>query len=359
MDTQQFHLKWNNHSKNALSSFQHLLDTNSLVDVTLTCSNGKMMSAHRMVLAACSEYFYKLFKDLPERHPVIVFKDASEEILRDLLLFIYRGEVEVQDSYLNDFLKFANTLQIKGLTQTERMSPPKRAASPPNTPLHKSFKQNHLSGKGQYCNNPPPLLGAPYIPGELAKSYLANLSKFSPLMPLPNDHIPNDFLSQLSSPNLYHALQMKNLESPTILKTMPLLKKILGDNVDPYTLAKAMNFQAQMQLNDEDSDIQSDNPSPTNKTPSDVTEEPDPTSPINLDASDSGNRNLVCWIYLIEFIIIKCNTVSIFSISLFSAYTIIYFPLMQSLELIFKVMFRILIYCIDNSNHHVLSPYIS
>ena len=119
METQQFHLKWNNHSLNTLSSFQHLLDTSCLVDVSLTCSSGKVVPAHRMVLAACSDYFYRLFKDLPEKHPVIVFKDASEQILNDLLEFMYRGEVEVDESNLSDFLKFADTLQVKGLSQGE------------------------------------------------------------------------------------------------------------------------------------------------------------------------------------------------------------------------------------------------
>ena len=64
--------------------------------------------------------YFRLFKDLPEKHPVIVFKDAGEEIVRDLLLFMYRGEVEVQEAYLNDFLKFADTLQVKGLSQSDR-----------------------------------------------------------------------------------------------------------------------------------------------------------------------------------------------------------------------------------------------
>lgn len=122
MEAQQFHLKWNNHSLNTLSSFQHLLDTNTLVDVSLTCSNGKTVTAHRMVLAACSDYFYRLFKTLPEKHPVIVFKDAGEEIVRDLLLFMYKGEVEVQESYLNDFLKFADTLQVKGSRKSRLMN---------------------------------------------------------------------------------------------------------------------------------------------------------------------------------------------------------------------------------------------
>ena len=115
METQQFHLKWNNHSLNTLSSFQQLLDSNTLVDVSLTCSNGKTVSAHRMVLAACSDYFYHLFRDLPEKHPVIVFKDANEEIVRDLLLFMYKGEVRHYSPFVTFYpirivLEFSNDL---------------------------------------------------------------------------------------------------------------------------------------------------------------------------------------------------------------------------------------------------------
>ena len=50
---------------------------------------------------------------------MIVFKDASEQNLNDLLKFMYRGEVEVDESNLSDFLKFADTLQVKGLSHGE------------------------------------------------------------------------------------------------------------------------------------------------------------------------------------------------------------------------------------------------
>lgn len=298
MEAQQFHLKWNNHSLNTLSSFQHLLDTNTLVDVTLTCSNGKTMSAHRMVLAACSEYFYRLFKDLPEKHPVIVFKDASEEILRDLLLFIYRGEVEVQETYLNDFLKFADTLQVKGLTQSDRSTdnsqgcPPPMLSSPHHggqipsrEPMGKGSKASSLNNninsptKDQpisLVKNPrknlhtppaplPPPLAAPHIPADVAKSYIASLSKFSPLLPLPTEPAATDFLTQLSSPNLYRALQRKYPETnPALLKSMPLLKKVFGDNMDQFALAAAaMGFPPQPHMLDDDGDALSDHPSPT------------------------------------------------------------------------------------------------
>ena len=267
--SQQFHLKWNNHSLNTLSSFQQLLDTNTLVDVTLTCSNGKTVTAHRMVLAACSEYFYRLFKDLPEKHPVIVFKDANEDIVKDLLLFMYKGEVEVQESNLNDFLKFADTLQVKGLSQSDRddVAATRAVATATGSGGDTSIK---LESPAKNNNNPvlspsirasfgpipgptavplPPVTNpSPYALPDMTKSYLAaaGLAKFPPIFPLPTE--PNsaaDLLTHLSSPNLYRALHTRKYQNPLnpkfpdgqagqvdsqVLKGMPFLnlKKMFG-----------------------------------------------------------------------------------------------------------------------------------
>jgi hypothetical protein len=258
METQQFHLKWNNHSLNTLSSFQQLLDTNTLVDVSLTCSNGKTVTAHRMVLAACSDYFYRLFKGLPEKHPVIVFKDAGEEIVRDLLLFMYRGEVEVQESSLNDFLKFADTLQVKGLSQSDREEQAKNNNNNNNinntsTPRIKEATPLSLvkappptsSASMSAAVTPPPSLHHHHHHqqppmSDLAKSYLAGLTKFPPIFPhLPTEPLaassvvnPADLFGGLGSPNLYRALQRKYPDNPVLLKQMPFLQKMFGEHPD-------------------------------------------------------------------------------------------------------------------------------
>jgi len=101
----------------------------------------------------------------------------------------------------------------------------------------------------------------------MAKNYIANLSKFSPLMPLPTEPA-TDFLTQLSSPNLYRALHRKYPENPGLLKNMPLLKKMFGDNVDQFAIAAAaMGFPPPPppppHSLDDDNDTLSDHPSPT------------------------------------------------------------------------------------------------
>ncbi len=182
---------------------------------------------------------------------MIVFKDAGEEIVRDLLLFMYRGEVEVQEAYLNDFLKFADTLQVKGLSQSDREE---QAKNNNNNSIRKDATPLSLvkTTPSSSSNTPTPLTAAPPVTSlpqppmsDLAKTYLAGLSKFPPIFP----HMPaaeslsasglggasgghHDLFGNLASPNLYRALQKKYPDNPVLLKQMPFLKRMFGDNPD-------------------------------------------------------------------------------------------------------------------------------
>ena len=297
MEAQQFHLKWNNHSLNTLSSFQHLLDTNCLVDVSLTCSSGKIVPAHRMVLAACSDYFYRLFKDLPEKHPVIVFKDASEQILNDLLEFMYRGEVEVDESNLSDFLKFADTLQVKGLSQGEGnpgWKPPSSEAgsTPTSTAATTKPPPPYTSSQPTTPRDTPPIsvkdiskLGPlPEPVASMNKAYhfssaLAaglpphhKFPNFFPGLPVPNGTgDPADIYSHLASPTLFNALKRKypvaldqktpagfDPESPVM--KMPFLKEYFGKH--PGGLPVDLSYPNLKEEDDED--IAERSPPPAN-----------------------------------------------------------------------------------------------
>jgi len=59
MSIQQFCLRWNNHQPNFISVFTNLLNSESLVDVTLA-AEGRHLQAHKVVLSACSTYFQVL-----------------------------------------------------------------------------------------------------------------------------------------------------------------------------------------------------------------------------------------------------------------------------------------------------------
>lgn len=116
MSSQRFCLRWNNHQSNLLSVFDQLLHDESFVDVTLAVE-GHLLKAHKMVLSACSPYFQALFVNHPDKHPIVILKDVPYSDMKCLLDFMYRGEVSVDQDRLTAFLRVAESLKIKGLTE--------------------------------------------------------------------------------------------------------------------------------------------------------------------------------------------------------------------------------------------------
>lgn len=116
MSSQRFCLRWNNHQSNLLSVFDQLLQDQSFVDVTLAVE-GQLLRAHKMVLSACSPYFQALFVNHPDKHPIVILKDVPYSDMRSLLDFMYKGEVSVDQDRLTAFLRVAESLRIKGLTE--------------------------------------------------------------------------------------------------------------------------------------------------------------------------------------------------------------------------------------------------
>ena len=80
-------------------AFKQLLDAQSLVDCTLACDGGKI-SAHKIVLSACSSYLAKILIEHPVEHPIIILPELSIEDVRTLIHYMYTGEL-LKSSTLN------------------------------------------------------------------------------------------------------------------------------------------------------------------------------------------------------------------------------------------------------------------
>ncbi|KAG1661375.1 Protein bric-a-brac 1 [Nymphon striatum] len=115
MGSQQFCLKWNNHQVNITDTFENLLENDCFVDVSLACG-GNIIKAHKIILSACSPFLKNILNDNPCQHPVIILNNMNFAVIKALITFMYKGEVNISQDQLSTLLKTAEALQIKGLT---------------------------------------------------------------------------------------------------------------------------------------------------------------------------------------------------------------------------------------------------
>ncbi|XP_048484140.1 protein abrupt isoform X4 [Plutella xylostella] len=119
---QQYSLRWNDFHSAMVSSFRRLRDEEDFVDVTLACA-GATFSAHKVVLSACSPYFRRLLKANPCQHPIVILRDVHDKDMESLLRFMYQGEVHIGQEQLKEFLRAAQLLQVRGLTDVPPPGP--------------------------------------------------------------------------------------------------------------------------------------------------------------------------------------------------------------------------------------------
>uniref|UniRef100_A0A8D9DMU4 Broad-complex core protein isoform 6 n=1 Tax=Cacopsylla melanoneura TaxID=428564 RepID=A0A8D9DMU4_9HEMI len=120
MANELFCLKWNNYTSNIITELDSLRTDGDLVDVTILC-DGRKITAHKVILSACSSYFRTIFRENPCQHPVVILKDINYEDIEAVLCFVYQGTVYISKSRMDSFLKTAESLQIKGLAGASNM----------------------------------------------------------------------------------------------------------------------------------------------------------------------------------------------------------------------------------------------
>ena len=86
-----------------------------LHDVTLVSDDHNKVQAHKLVLSACSEYFRDIFKNSPNSHPLLCLNGISQQDLKNIMDYIYDGEVQIHQENLDRFLNVAQRLKLEGL----------------------------------------------------------------------------------------------------------------------------------------------------------------------------------------------------------------------------------------------------
>jgi len=116
-------LKWNNFEENVNTAFGNLRGNRDFSDVALACEDGQQFEAHRVILAAPSPFFQRLFERNKHPHPLIYMRGLKSEDLSALLDFLYCGEANVFQKNLDFFLALAEELELEGLMRQSDEKP--------------------------------------------------------------------------------------------------------------------------------------------------------------------------------------------------------------------------------------------
>ena len=118
-NSEKLWVKWKDYQKDVTSQFRKFRETEDFTDVTLVCKDGQKFSAHKIILASSSPFFWDLLKSYHHSHPLIYMRGFRSQDMVAMLDFLYHGEANVFQENVNSFLEFAEELQLSGLNQTK------------------------------------------------------------------------------------------------------------------------------------------------------------------------------------------------------------------------------------------------
>ena len=87
-----------------------VFEDSDFCDVTLACSDGKQVIAHKVVLSAGSDFFHNLLKQHKHAHPLVYLHNLPQDLVLALVAFVYVGACEVEQDAIDAFLKAADIL---------------------------------------------------------------------------------------------------------------------------------------------------------------------------------------------------------------------------------------------------------
>ena len=148
---EKLNLRWDSFHSSLGTSLKNLRDKQEFCDVTLAADDDQVQ-AHKIIISAGSTFFEKILRNNVHAHPFVYLKGMKMSHLKDILTFMYLGQVEVSEVNLGEFLEVAKDLEILGLStenQTGRDLMP-MPQSPNVAEAQENFKLQGNSNQKEY-----------------------------------------------------------------------------------------------------------------------------------------------------------------------------------------------------------------
>ena len=95
-------LKWGDFQKHLNATVEDLRNNEDFADVTLACEDGEEVRAHKIILAASSQFFQKLLGKNKHAHPLIYMRGIKYDDLLAMMDFIYFKVLYIKFNFLEN-----------------------------------------------------------------------------------------------------------------------------------------------------------------------------------------------------------------------------------------------------------------
>ena len=109
----KYNIQWESFPNHLLGVFRGLGERGDFADVTLVSDDQIQTPAHKVVLSACSPLLRTLLINNPHSHPLIYLRGIKQPALTAILDFMYFGETQISDNFVNTFFYVARDLEVK------------------------------------------------------------------------------------------------------------------------------------------------------------------------------------------------------------------------------------------------------
>ena len=122
-ETEKFCLSWSQFVPSMVATLRNLHDNEDSKDVTLISDDGVEVKCHRFILDSNSGFFNKLFsKGSHHKDPIVYLTHISSSDLKNILKFMYLGQVFLEQESLNSFMFAASKLMVQGLSDYQHVT---------------------------------------------------------------------------------------------------------------------------------------------------------------------------------------------------------------------------------------------
>lgn len=201
---------WQNASENITNLIKEALKNPALTDCALACDQ-RTLNAHKIVLGACSFYFYCIFQAAPTEQSRFYFSNVRFEVLRDFVNYFYTGKLKIPKQSFEEYYEFAQRIAVKGLV----VKPACELSKLPN-------------------QIPPPRLN--YTPPALPGPQPSESLNQEPAVPSSENRVPEPPIenNQIPEPSQQSSETNQRRPPPCLEHRRPRAPSFVNIDIDPY-----------------------------------------------------------------------------------------------------------------------------